>query len=318
MKSIYSWIGLLGLLLVVLGSGPTQAGEPAPVWSKPQAFAETGVSGCVKCHDSPEVKAILGTPHGMKGDPHSPIAERQCESCHGPSSEHNNAHPPKGERRPPVSVAFNGPDIAPVEVRNKVCEGCHQGGQHLNWRGSQHESNDVGCSNCHTAHTRADPVLFKTTEAEKCFTCHAQQRAESFQFSHHPVREGTTGCSDCHNTHGSIGPKLLKEPTVNETCYLCHAEKRGPLLWEHEPVREDCSNCHTPHGSTQARLLKMRPMFLCTSCHQNGNHSAAVLSANVAPGGKGAVNSRVLARGCTNCHSQVHGSNSPAGGLLTR
>ena len=36
---------------------------------------------------------------------------------------------------------------------------------------------------------------------------------------------------------------------LNDTCYDCHAEFRGPYLWEHAPVPEDCSNCHDPHGS---------------------------------------------------------------------
>ena len=44
-------------------------------------------------------------------------------------------------------------------------------------------------------------------------------------------------CSDCHAVHGSAGPKLAKRDTVNTTCYTCHAEKRGPFVWEHAPVR---------------------------------------------------------------------------------
>jgi hypothetical protein len=42
---------------------------------------------------------------------------------------------------------------------------------------------------------------------------------------------------------------------VNEVCYACHAEKRGPLLWEHAPVRENCMNCHNAHGSNHDKLL---------------------------------------------------------------
>ncbi len=44
---------------------------------------------------------------------------------------------------------------------------------------------------------------------------------------------------------------------MNETCYTCHADKRGPFLWEHQPVNEDCTNCHTPHGSNITPLLKI-------------------------------------------------------------
>ena len=36
------------------------------------------------------------------------------------------------------------------------------------------------------------------------------------------------------------------------------------------------------------------------------------------PAGQIAANVRLLARGCLNCHSQIHGSNSPNGAFLTR
>jgi len=214
-------------------------------------------------------------------------------------------------------VVFKGPAISPVEERNAQCLTCHQAGLRMNWQGSQHQNNDIACNDCHTLHAAKDPVLVKITQPAKCFTCHAEQRSDSFKFSHHPIREGLVVCADCHNPHGSAGPKLLKEFTVNETCYNCHAEKRGPLLWEHEPVRENCLNCHTPHGSTQARLLVERPPYLCQQCHANSTHQQIGLSGSTAAG-QIAANVRLLARGCVNCHSQIHGSNSPNGTFFTR
>ena len=38
---------------------------------------------------------------------------------------------------------------------------------------------------------------------------------------------------------------MLKEASVNDNCYKCHAEKRGPFLWEHPPVRENCQGAET-------------------------------------------------------------------------
>ena len=219
---------------------------------------------------------------------------------------------------------FNGPNASPVAARNAVCLTCHQDAKRMNWEGSQHQNSNLACVSCHTIHVAKDPILVKATQPEKCFTCHAQQRAESFEYSHHPIREGKVVCSDCHNPHGSAGPSLLKEFTVNETCYTCHAEKRGPMLWEHQPVRENCLNCHTPHGSNEARLLKDRMNFMCSSCHSAVSNSSggAFGGAHSFPGnlqGAATFNSALANnRTCLNCHSQVHGSNNPNGAYFFR
>ena len=275
------------------------------------------------------MQQILKTPHAVKGDARTPFAQHGCESCHGASPEHvaSAAKVKDGEKPVPPAIVFKGHDAAPVATRNQTCLTCHEEGMRMNWQSSQHEANNVACTNCHTLHVAKDEVLVRMTQPERCFSCHSQQRADSFKLSHHPIEEGKVVCADCHNVHGSPGPKLLKEFTVNETCYTCHADKRGPFLWEHEPVREDCDSCHTPHGSTQARLLKQRPSFLCSTCHQEGGHQSAVFSGNVTPGlnaalgnttTQGTVNPRMISRGCVNCHSQVHGSNSQGGAFFTR
>ena len=234
---------------------------------------------CLTCHGSdPKVTAILHSPMAVMGDPRTPFAQGGCTTCHGASADHI------AMKAPYPPIVFDGPHASPVAVRNQVCLTCHQAGLRMNWQGSQHQRNDIACTDCHTVHAAKDPVLVKATQPQKCFTCHAEQRADSFKFSHHPIREGKVVCSDCHNPHGSPGPKLLKEFTVNETCYNCHIDKRGPLLWEHAPVRENCLNCHTPHGSTQARLLIERPPYLCQECHANSGHQTQPMAGQNLPG----------------------------------
>jgi DmsE family decaheme c-type cytochrome len=313
------------LLAVVFGGLVVVAGSAAASAQTQPVYASEGVKTCLSCHNEPQVVPVLQTPHAVQGDPHSPFAQHACESCHGPSPEH------VAVRTTPTNVVFKGKFASPPAVQNQACLNCHQAGLRMNWQGSQHANNDVACTGCHTIHIRKDPVLLKVSQPEKCFTCHAEQRADSFKFSHHPIREAKVVCVDCHNPHGSPGPKLLKEVTVNETCYNCHAEKRGPLLWEHLPVRENCLNCHTPHGSNQPRLLIERPSFLCEDCHANSGHQSPILSGaqlnnfGRGPPGKvfpptGAIitNFRAFARGCVNCHSQIHGSNNPSGAYFTR
>ncbi len=296
----------------------TTTSAPAADQNSTPLYSERGAATCMKCHNQAPVTDILQTPHAVKGDQHAPFGQHECESCHGPSEAHV-----AGPLGTSPAVVFIGPKASPVAARNEVCLSCHQNGLRMDWAGSQHQNNNLACVSCHTIHVAKDPILVKATQPEKCFTCHAEQRAQSFQFSHHPIREGKVVCADCHNPHGSPGPHLLKELSVNDTCYGCHTEKRGPFLWEHEPVREDCTNCHVPHGSTQARLLKERPPFLCMNCHNTGGHNANPFSASNLPGGPAmsnarAVSARLLARGCVNCHSQVHGSNDPSGSHFTR
>lgn len=312
------WL-LCGFMLSV-GASASYAADDSVTPDKPVIYAERGELTCMKCHDSAPVTDILETPHAVKGDGRTPFAQHGCESCHGASQDHLNSHPAKGEKRNSPVVVFKGPNASTVDAMNKACLTCHDNGLRMNWPGSQHQAADTACVSCHTIHVKKDPVLKKDTQPEKCFTCHSQQRAESFELSHHPIREGKVVCSDCHNPHGSPGPKLLKEFTVNDTCYNCHADKRGPFLWEHEPVRDDCMNCHSPHGSTQARLLKERAPFLCSNCHSEGGHQ--VVAGGAVTGGVASnpanINIRMSARGCVNCHSQIHGSNSQAGAWFTR
>jgi DmsE family decaheme c-type cytochrome len=115
--------------------------------------------------------------------------------------------------------------------------------------------------------------------------------------------QGENVCATCHEPHGSTR-KMMKRESLNETCYQCHTEMRGPFLWDHAPAREDCSTCHKAHGSNNTNLLKQRAPMLCQQCHIQGRHQTVA----------GAPNSAFNTyRSCTNCHSQVHGSNHPSG-----
>lgn len=311
---------------------PAQAAPPAATPDGAAAepeYSPLGAKACMRCHDETEaypVLSILKTPHAVAGDPSTPFAAHACETCHGASPQHMQA-PAKGQLRISPTNVFKGPRASPVAQRNAVCLTCHQSGLRMDWQGSQHQSNDIACVNCHTIHTQKDPVLVKISQPPVCFTCHAEQRADSLRQSHHPIREGKVVCSDCHNPHGGPGPKLLKEASVNDVCYTCHMEKRGPFLFEHQPVREDCTNCHTPHGSSQARLLKERMPYLCQDCHGNGSHNGAPFAGQNLPNANNNLTAtgllqvpqfQINAKSCASCHSQVHGSNSPAGLFFTR
>jgi DmsE family decaheme c-type cytochrome len=303
--------------------------EAAPSPATPGTYSSTGAKACLECHSGGNVTDILHTKHAVEADKNTPFGQHQCESCHGASPQHI------ADPSVPVTVAFKGPHAAPLATRNETCLACHQSSQRTHWEGSQHEARGVSCTDCHNLHSTQQKVLNKATQAEVCFVCHKEQRAQTRRISTHPLATtslattASMACSSCHNPHGSVGPKLLVKNSANETCYTCHAEKRGPFLWEHAPVQEDCTNCHTPHGSTNASLLKTRPPLLCQQCH-SGDHASQINSgANLGGGtvttvnrtqqpGAAAPRAQIAARACLNCHVLVHGSNHPAGSKFQR
>jgi hypothetical protein len=63
-------------------------------------------------------------------------------------------------------------------------------------------------------------------------------------------------------------------------------------------------------------MLTQRSPFLCQQCHQAQGHPSVPGLPSGLPDGSPSVT--LLASGCANCHSQVHGSNHPSGARLTR
>ena len=234
-----------------------------------------------------------------------------------------------------------------------VCLTCHSGNRNLAfWSSGKHAINEVACSNCHSIHGK-DPsdrngvnlvtqtvtinkfvTTFLPNQSEVCGTCHQHIRAETFKPSHHPIIEGKIKCSDCHNPHGALSPVMLKQPTINDQCYSCHADKRGPFVFNHPPVEENCATCHNPHGSVHYKLLRgahAEPLpGLPRRVAASGNDLRRGRWIHL-PGGdderpinypgcfgkpvgslSAQVNTRLIDRACLNCHSPIHGSNAPA------
>jgi DmsE family decaheme c-type cytochrome len=313
---------LAGLLLTAGWLAQAQeAQETAPAKTEqssaePVSYSRSGADTCIKCHDTPHVLSLFKTKHGSRANPDAPFApgQLQCEACHGPGGTHG-ARIRTGEPRPPIpNFGFN--SVTPVAIQNQACLGCHAEAQHA-WRDGTHDRNDVACSDCHQVHALHDAVRSTREQAQVCFDCHEQKRADHMKAFRHPVDSNLMDCSSCHSPHGSAVAFDLRRNSLNETCYSCHAEKRGPYLWEHAPVTEDCSNCHEPHGSSQPALLRVRAPLLCQQCHSQAGHPTLAYGPNNLP--DGTQPSAYLAAGsCLNCHSQVHGSNHPSGSKLTR
>jgi DmsE family decaheme c-type cytochrome len=247
--------------------------------------------GCQACHA--DTKATMG-----------------CEGCHGPGKEHADSNGDKTKIR-----TFS--SMSPKQASD-VCSSCHFRTEHTFWAGSQHDQRSVGCTTCHSIHAPAgDKQLKAANETELCSQCHRTIANKQLKFNHMPVREDKLSCSSCHNVHGSQNVKLLKTgSTLNEACVSCHAEKRGPFLWEHAPVTESCVTCHDPHGSNNDRMLVAKRPYLCQRCHVSSRHPPTVYEGYALNNGTGA--DRISGRSCAVCHQAIHGSNSPSGKALLR
>jgi DmsE family decaheme c-type cytochrome len=295
---------------------------------------------CANCHED-KWHSIDLTAHGAKNDANGSM----CQTCHGDASEHL-----KDPSKKPENPFGKG---KPAAAQTAVCMTCHSSNRNLAfWTSGQHAINEVACSNCHSMHGEkvvptyngvnlvAQAVTinkftttFQPNQSEVCGTCHQHIRAETFKPSHHPIIEGKIKCSDCHNPHGALTPVMVKQPTINDQCYSCHADKRGPFVFNHPPVEENCATCHNPHGSVHYKLLREHTPNLCQDCHDGSRHPGTIYgsaggfvcppAATQDPGNSAcfgkppgslnsAVSTRLVDRACLNCHSQIHGSNAPA------
>lgn len=296
-----SFVGTIAAVAMVPGPGATATREidwPAlnPAFQGATYVKDPAV--CTTCHED-SMRSYGHTRHAQVfGE--KPPANGDCESCHGPRSKH--------VENPDDTLSLT---RLPSAKQSSVCLQCHQGGARMGWKSGAHQMADVSCTSCHVVMAKKSEhsLLAREQGKETCFQCHGDVRAKMAKSSHHPVREGRLDCADCHNPHGSSTPGMLKKATVNDTCHTCHADKRGPFVWEHAPVRESCTNCHDAHGSSNRGMLVAANTALCLQCHSYGGHINLFRYNRT---------SNPYGTGCVNCHITPHGSNHPSGAKLTR
>jgi DmsE family decaheme c-type cytochrome len=299
-----AWIVSAAVVSLLLVSSTAWSQTPAA----DAAQGYVGVKKCTSCHEG-EAKGYEHSPHATAWDPRSPAAARGCETCHGPGQSHIDDNGAKGRVR-------NFLTLAPREVSD-FCQTCHNREEHALWQGSMHDARNVTCTSCHSNHKpkSEEGRLVRATVVETCATCHAEKAAKLQRTAHMPLREGKMDCTSCHNQHGSSNVRMLRVgSTVNDACTSCHAEKRGPFLWDHAPVRESCVTCHDPHGSSNDRMLVAKSPMLCQRCHVASRHPASAYDGAALV----SQSNRLVGRGCVNCHSNIHGSNHPSGAFFQR
>jgi predicted CXXCH cytochrome family protein len=252
-----------------------------------QATGLVGDDTCTACHES-EGKGLHLTLHGKAQNSRTPAAKtnQSCETCHGPGQAHVDTGDKTKIKR---FTAMSARDV------NATCLSCHTKSSHADFEGGMHAARNLSCATCHSVHApKSERAQLKTvTAVETCQTCHKQEAMKVKKSGHMPVREGKMDCTTCHTPHGSTNVRMLKTGnTINETC----------------------ASCHDPHGSNNDRMLVAKEPMLCQRCHVASRHPATIYDGTQIA----AASNRAIGRSCVNCHSQIHGSNHPAGDKFHR
>ncbi|MBI3466138.1 MAG: hypothetical protein HY000_24250 [Planctomycetes bacterium] len=255
---------------------------------------------CYKCHAEMRDLEQIAQPHQVGG--RNGFNCTTCHDTHGKILEH---------------------------TRKDLCLECHKGAPTMAWHSSTHNLHDVACTDCHNPHPKSNVPEFvninhtnvdrpkrlpmSVDEPEACYKCHQKMYGMNALPSHHPIKEGKMVCSSCHDGHGQARCNLKEVGTANMVCYRCHADKQGPFAYEHPPVTENCMICHEPHGTVANNLLRQPPTFLCLRCHSG--HRTSPVGPDHAPllgdVGTSPALQRAFYSNCTQCHSQIHGSDLP-------
>jgi DmsE family decaheme c-type cytochrome len=299
---------MAGAAAVFLGQtaapAPTPAPHPTPAHATAAPASSTTPAAeelpkCADCH-ADQVKAFASNPHARShGKPADP--EEACSTCHGDGTAHIEA---SGD--PTKITTFHGLEGA------ENCLACHsKSNPHGSFAFGFHaNSAAVNCLSCHSIHAtgaKAEHLLAKDTGA-LCQTCHAGISASirNKPYAHRLDKGGMT-CVDCHDPHDRKGQPVKLTMDGELACVSCHAEKRGPFVFDHvSGSAGNCLTCHEAHGSSNPKqLIWARVDQLCLSCHSKTG------GPKTAGGQPPSFHDLTLPRyrNCTTCHTAIHGSN---------
>jgi len=201
-------------------------------------------TACYSCHVSQ-----LSTNYDPETDTyHTTWAEPgiNCETCHGPSAEHNKVAKatPKDQPLPELRIISN--KAMTKQQRNDLCSSCH---------------------------AKASPLTLEYKPGERFFDHFdlvtledpdyypdGRDLGENYTYTSWSMSPCVkSGKLDCMHCHTSSGRYRFKKEKFNDACVPCHADKVSSLTEHtHHPAESEaskCISCHMPM-TTFARMKR--------------------------------------------------------------
>ena len=229
-------------------------------------------TACYSCHVSQ-----LSTNYEPKTDTyHTKWAEPgiNCETCHGPSGEHNKIAKatPKGQPLPELRLIRT--KTMTKEQRNDLCSSCHAKGSPLTL---EYKSGE-----------RFFDHFDLVTLEDADFYPDGRDLGENYTLTSWSMSPcAKSGKIDCMHCHTSSGRYRFKREKFNNACMPCHEDKvKEPAVHTHHPAESEgskCIACHMPMTAfarmnrsdhsmlppTPAATLVYKSPNACNLCHKD-------------------------------------------------
>ena len=229
-------------------------------------------TACYTCHVSQ-----LSTSYDLSTDTYTTTWGEpgiNCETCHGPASEHNRIAREAGKGRPLPDIRIISTKTMTTAQRNDLCASCHA------------KANPLAAA--YGPGERFYDYFDLATLEDPDFYADGRDLGENYtmtSWSMSPcVKSGRIDCMHCHTSSGRYRFKLEK---FNDACLPCHQDKvRSPAAHtRHAEASEGsrCISCHMPKTSF-ARMTRSDHSMLppapsatmafnspnaCTICHSD-------------------------------------------------
>lgn len=213
----------------------TESGQPVS-WRDPGYTFNTG---CYNCHVSQ-----LSTNYDLKSDSYKTTWTEpgiNCETCHGPSAEHNRVmkEMPKGQQ--PKDMKIISVKKFTPDQHNATCSGCHAKMSPLT---DYYRPGDRFFDHYDIA-TLEDPDFYPD----------GRDLGENYTLTSWLMspcaKGGKISCVTCHTSSGRY--RFKAEEKANDACMPCHEKqvKNAPAHTHHKPdsAANKCVSCHMPMTS---------------------------------------------------------------------